>query len=83
MSFDIPQMHIAGNSIEARNLEAIIDRDHVTVEEAVRQALRTVEVKPAAHRKPATERQVQSVAPVTELELQQFRELYPGLWAAW
>jgi len=79
MSFDIPQMRIPDNSTEARILEAIIDRDHVTVEEAVRRALRTVEVKPAAPKKSATKRQAQSVAPVTDQELKQFKELYPGL----
>ena len=79
MSFDIPQMHIPDNSTEARILEAIIDRDHVTVEEAVRRALRAVEFKPEAPIKSAPKRNDQSVAPVTDQELQQFKELYPGL----
>lgn len=39
MSFDIPQFVIADNSPEAEVIEAIISRDHVSVEEVVRRAL--------------------------------------------
>lgn len=51
----------------------------MTPEEAVRWALRTVEVKPAAPKRSTTKRQARSFAPVTDQELQQFKELYPGL----
>ena len=40
MSFDIPQIHLPDNSPEARAIEAIISRDHVTAEEVVRSAIR-------------------------------------------
>ena len=40
MSFDIPQIHIADNSVEAQVIEAIVNRDHITPEEVVRRALR-------------------------------------------
>ena len=40
VSFDIPQIHIADNSPEARVIEAIMNRDHVSPEEVVRRALR-------------------------------------------
>lgn len=42
MSFDIPQLHFPGNSPEAQVIEAIINRDHVSPEEAVRRALRGI-----------------------------------------
>lgn len=40
MSFDISNLHIEQDSLEGQNLQAIIARDHVTAEEAVRRALR-------------------------------------------
>ena len=40
MPFDIPNLHIEQNSREGQNLQAIIERDHVTPEEAIRRALR-------------------------------------------
>jgi len=40
VSFDIPPMHIDDNTPEARIIEAIVSRDHVSPEEVVRRALR-------------------------------------------
>ena len=40
MPFDIPNLHIEQNSREGQNLQAIIQRDHVSPEEAIRRALR-------------------------------------------
>ncbi len=40
MSFDISNLHIADGSPEGQVVEAIISRDHVSPEEAVRRALR-------------------------------------------
>ena len=40
MAFDIPNLHIEQNSPEGQNLQAIIQRDHVSPEEAIRRALR-------------------------------------------
>lgn len=40
MSFDIPPIHIADNSPEAKVMEAMINRDHVSPEEVVLRALR-------------------------------------------
>jgi len=74
MSFDIPKMHFPDDSQEARILEAIIDRDHVTVEEAIRRALRTVEVKPTAPTKSATKRKA-GKGVITATELQQLRAI--------
>ena len=45
MSFDIPPLHIPDNSLEARAIEAIISRDHVSPEEAVRRVLRDAGTK--------------------------------------
>jgi predicted HTH domain antitoxin len=46
MSFDIPAIHLPDNSAEARILETIIRREHVSVEEAVRLAIRTGFIEP-------------------------------------
>jgi len=49
MSFDIP-LHIETNTPEARLIEAIVIRDHVSPEEAVRRALRGVAIEPVSDR---------------------------------
>jgi len=46
MSFDIPQLHIADNSPEARAVEHVMLAQHVSAEEAVRSILRSAQ--PAA-----------------------------------
>jgi hypothetical protein len=40
MPFDIPNLRIEQNSREGQNLQAIMQRDHVSPEEAIRRALR-------------------------------------------
>jgi hypothetical protein len=45
MSFDIHDLHIEPDSPEGRGLQAIISRDHVTAEEAVRRVLRDAGTK--------------------------------------
>jgi len=40
MNYDIAQLHITDNSPEAQAIETIVNRDHVSPEEAVRRALR-------------------------------------------
>ena len=49
MSFDIP-LHIENNTPEARLIEAIVSRYHVSPEEAVRKALRGVAIEPLSDR---------------------------------
>ena len=49
MNFDIP-LHIENNTPEARLIEAIVSRDHVSPEEAVRMALRGVASEPLSDR---------------------------------
>lgn len=46
MSFDIANLHIDEHSPEGRAIEAIVNRDQVTPEEAVRRALRIVSKLP-------------------------------------
>ena len=70
MSSDIPQMHFADNSYEAQVIEAVVNRDLVTVEEAIRRAHRTVEVKP---RQPSSKRS----GKVTEADLDVLRQKVP------
>jgi len=45
MSFDFP-IHIPDNSPEAKAIEAIVIRDHVSPEEVVRRAIRALAVPP-------------------------------------
>lgn len=40
MNFDFADLHIEGSSPEGQNLQSIIDREHVSPEEALRRALR-------------------------------------------
>lgn len=47
MSFDIPPLHIPDNSREAQVIQAIMIRDQVTAEEAVRAALRGMTIENA------------------------------------
>jgi hypothetical protein len=42
LAFDIPNLHIEQDSPEGQNLQAIILRDQVSPEEAIRSALRQV-----------------------------------------
>ncbi len=44
MSFDISNLHIADDSPEGRVLEAIVNRDQITPEEAIRRVLREMDV---------------------------------------
>lgn len=44
MTFDIP-LHIPDNSREAQVIEAIMNRDHVSPEEAIRAALRGISIE--------------------------------------
>lgn len=44
MNFDIP-LHIETDTPEARAIEAVMKRDHVSAEEAVRRALRGVVIE--------------------------------------
>jgi len=78
MGFDIPQMHLPDNSHEAQVIEAVINRDQVSVEEAVRRALRSVEVKSDVPKKVRARRGA-AASPVTNEELDAFKALYPGL----
>jgi len=79
MSFDIPPMHIADNSPEAKAIEAILAHENVSPEEVVRRALRSLVVpgsktKPS-HRKP----QSKAVEPISDEELANIDRLCPAL----
>ena len=80
MSFDVPQMHLPDNSPEAQIMEAIISREHVTPEEVVRMALRrlTIPHRPAKRVAP-NKGQAQSIAPLTEAEMQYLDQMFPAL----
>lgn len=58
MPFDIPNLHIENDSPEGRVVQTIMQRDHVTAEEAVRKAL--------AHAAPVIDEEQRFIAAVRE-----------------
>jgi hypothetical protein len=78
MSFDIPQMHIPDDSPEVRAIEAIISREHLSLEEVVRRALRGMDAKrPRARPAAARGRATKHVAPLTDDEINQLKVMNP------
>ena len=81
MSFDIPPLHIPDNSPEARAIQAIISRDRVTPEEAVRSVLRgaAMQLPKSKPKTPANRRDPRGVKPISEAELAKLDKLCPAL----
>ena len=74
MSFDIPEIHVADGSREAQILEAIMARDHVTTEEAVRSILRTAAM-PQKIRSHSVTKPSSEPAPLSDYEIDQLARL--------
>jgi len=81
MSFDIPKMHIADNTPEARVLEAIISRDHISAEEAVRRAIRNLETSVVTPKATPRRRSAEPTASLSSAELSELESAFPGLTA--
>lgn len=78
MGFDIDNLHIEPDSPEGRGLQMIIDRDHVTPEEAARRALREIASQEFILR--ATRRNgAETPSPITDEELTRLDKMCPIL----
>lgn len=79
MSFDVRPMHFENDSYEAKVIESVMIRDDVSAEEAVRRALRSVQVAILPGEEESGDLAAAPVADELTNELRQFKALYPGL----
>jgi hypothetical protein len=78
MSFDL-HITLPDNSPEARLVQAIVSREHVSPEEAVRKVLRGSALEPRKVKPSTSTSKPKPSEPLTMRELEQFEELFPSL----